>query len=295
MTAEEFNLEFETIAPPLKSYLLRITASVHDAEDIVHDTYIKAVDKLYTFRHESSIKTWLFSIASNIAKDNQRVKKRWVEYVTDICKQEALGNKQFFQEAMQIATTSPHGAFEIKEHIAFCFTCISKSLPLEQQLCLYLKEVYEFKVGEIAVILDISEAMVVTSAMEMEMVMVETRVTEMEMVMEGISEIIMEMAMVVIKVTATATEMEGTLVMTTVMEMEGILVIIMEIIMGVMLVMGMLIIMVGAVEMAMAIIMEIMWGITLVMIGVMLMETLKEMTMVEMLVTTCRIKHQNHD
>ncbi len=160
MTAEEFNLEFETIAPPLKSYLLRITASVHDAEDIVHDTYLKAVDKLYTFRHESSIKTWLFSIASNIAKDNQRVKKRWVEYVTDICKQEALGNKQFFQEAMQIATTSPHGAFEIKEHIAFCFTCISKSLPLEQQLCLYLKEVYEFKVGEIAVILDISEAMV---------------------------------------------------------------------------------------------------------------------------------------
>ncbi len=160
MTAEEFNLEFESIAPPLKSYLLRITASVHDAEDIVHDTYLKAVDKLYTFRHESTIKTWLFSIASNLAKDNQKVKKRWTEDVTDICKQEALGNRQFFQEAMQIATTSLHGAFEIKEHIAFCFTCISKSLPLEQQLCIFLKEVYEFKVGEIAVILDLSEAMV---------------------------------------------------------------------------------------------------------------------------------------
>ena len=160
MTAEEFNLEFQTIAPPLKSYLLRITASVHDAEDIVHDTYIKALDKLYTFRHESTIKTWLFSIASNLARDNQKVKKRWTEDVTDICKQEALGNRQFFQEAMTIATTSPHGAFEIKEHIAFCFTCISKSLPLEQQLCIFLKEVYEFKVGEIAVILEISEAMV---------------------------------------------------------------------------------------------------------------------------------------
>lgn len=61
---------------------------------------------------------------------------------------------------MTIATTSPQCAFEIKEHIAFCFTCISKSLPLEQQLCIFLKEVYEFKVGEIAVILEISEAMV---------------------------------------------------------------------------------------------------------------------------------------
>lgn len=96
MNAEEFNLEFQTIAPPLKSYLLRITASVHDAEDIVHDTYIKALDKLYTFRHESTIKTWLFSIASNLAKDNQKLNKRWTEDVTDICKQEALGNRQFF-------------------------------------------------------------------------------------------------------------------------------------------------------------------------------------------------------
>src|SRR5881394_1245814 len=61
---------------------------------------------------------------------------------------------------MQIRTTSPQGQFEVKEHIAFCFTCISKSLPLEQQLCLFLKEVYEFKVGEISTILDTTDAMV---------------------------------------------------------------------------------------------------------------------------------------
>ena len=28
-------------------------------------------------------------------------------------------------EAMQIQQTSPHGQFEVKEHITFCFTCIS--------------------------------------------------------------------------------------------------------------------------------------------------------------------------
>ena len=80
--------------------------------------------------------------------------------MTDICKQEAMGNQAFFQEAMHISATSVQGAFEIKEHITFCFTCISKSLPLEQQLCLFLKEVYEFKVNEIATIIDTSEAMV---------------------------------------------------------------------------------------------------------------------------------------
>ena len=160
MTVELFNQEFETIVGQLKSYLLRITASVADAEDIAHDTYIKGLEKRETFRGESSLKTWLFTIASNLAKDNLRTQKRWTENVTDIAREAAMNNPKFFQEAMNIHTTSPQGQFEVKEHIAFCFTCISKSLPLEQQLCVFLKEVYEFKVSEITTILNTTEAMV---------------------------------------------------------------------------------------------------------------------------------------
>jgi RNA polymerase sigma-70 factor, ECF subfamily len=160
MTVEQITAEFEQAKPQLKSYMLRITASVHDTEDIVQDTYIKAAEKMEQFRGDSSVKTWLFAIASNLAKDNLRAKKRWVENVTDITKQAALMNPDFFREAMTIHATSPQAQFEIKEHIAFCFTCIAKSLPLEQQLCLLLKEVYEFKVNEIALIIDNTEAMV---------------------------------------------------------------------------------------------------------------------------------------
>ncbi len=160
MTTEQLNTEFDEIKGQLKSYILRITASVKDAEDIVQDTYLKSSTKLETFKGNSSLKTWLFAIASNLAKDNLRAKKRWPENVTDICREAAMSNQPFFQEAMQIRTTSAQGAFEIKEHIAFCFTCISKSLPLEQQLCLLLKDVYDFKVSEIAQIIDNTEAMV---------------------------------------------------------------------------------------------------------------------------------------
>src|SRR5450759_2153032 len=160
MTTELFNQEFEGIIGQLKSYILRITASIADAEDIVQDTYIKALEKLNTFRGESSLKTWLFSIASTLAKDNLRAQKRWVENVIDITKEAALSNKQFFQEAMHIRMTSPQGQFEMKEHVALCFTCISKSLPLEQQLCIFLKEVYEFHISEITTILNTTEAMV---------------------------------------------------------------------------------------------------------------------------------------
>jgi len=160
MTSDLLDREFPTIAGPMKSFIVRLTASVADAEDIVQDTYVIAQQKIDTFRGDSSLKTWLFTIASNLAKDNLRARKRWTENVIDITKAAALSDRKFFADAMQIRTTSSQGNYEIKEHIAFCFTCISKSLPLEQQICLFLKEIYEFKVNEISQILDITEAMV---------------------------------------------------------------------------------------------------------------------------------------
>jgi RNA polymerase sigma-70 factor, ECF subfamily len=160
MTIEQLTNEFEQARPQLKSYILRITASIEDTEDIFQDTFIKASEQIDTFRGDSSVKTWVFTIASNLAKDNLRAQKRWTENVTDICKAKALANPNYFSEVLQIQRTSPQGQLEIKEHIAFCFTCISKSLPLEQQICILLKEVYEFKVSEITQILNTTEAMV---------------------------------------------------------------------------------------------------------------------------------------
>jgi RNA polymerase sigma-70 factor, ECF subfamily len=160
MTIEQLTKEFELARPQLKSYILRITASVEDAEDIVQDSFIKASEKIDTFRGEASVKTWIFTIASNLAKDNLRAKKRWTENVTDICKAKALANPDYFADVMNIQATLPYVQFEIKEHITFCLTCISKSLPLEQQICILLKEIYGFKVLEITQILNITEAMV---------------------------------------------------------------------------------------------------------------------------------------
>lgn len=160
MSTEQLTKEFEGFKGQLKSFVLRMTASIQDTEDIVQDTFIKAHEKIDSFQGNSTIKTWVFSIASNLAKDLLKSKKRWTENVTDIAKEAALSDPSFFQEAMEIRQTSPQGQFEIKEHIAFCFTCISKSLPLEQQLTILLKEVYGFKVKDIAIIIDHTDAMV---------------------------------------------------------------------------------------------------------------------------------------
>lgn len=160
MNKEQLLIEFEQTRPLLKSFVLRITASLKDTEDILQDTFIRASENLDAFKAASSIKTWLFTIGTNLAKDNLRAKKRWVENVTDIAKAAAHANPGFFNESMQLHASSPKAQFEIKEHITFCFTCFSKSLPLEQQICILLKEVYESKVNEIATILDTTEEMV---------------------------------------------------------------------------------------------------------------------------------------
>jgi len=97
MDVDELNRVFEINAGKLKSYLLRITASIADAEDLVQDTYLKACDKLTSFKGESGLKTWLFTIATNLAKDNLRAQKRWPENVTDIARTSALADETFLK------------------------------------------------------------------------------------------------------------------------------------------------------------------------------------------------------
>jgi DNA-directed RNA polymerase specialized sigma24 family protein len=90
MTVEQLTSEFEQARPRLRSYILRITASVEDTEDILQDAFIKASQRIDAFRGESSVITWIFTIASNLAKDNLRARKRWAENVTDVCRAKAL-------------------------------------------------------------------------------------------------------------------------------------------------------------------------------------------------------------
>ena len=87
MSIEIFETEFLTIRDALTSYLFRLTASRQDAEDLVQDTYIKARRNVPGFKGKSSIKTWIFSIATNLARDHHRAQKRWQEDTQDRCRE----------------------------------------------------------------------------------------------------------------------------------------------------------------------------------------------------------------
>jgi RNA polymerase sigma-70 factor (ECF subfamily) len=154
------NLEFEQYSEQLQTYLYRLTANRQDAEDLLHDTFIKAHEKIGTFKGNSSLKTWVFSIATNLAKDNQRVKNRWDLDVQDKCKNAAVENPLIAERIVSSFNSQTELQFEIKEHINYCFTCIAKNLTLEKQIAIILKEIYDFKRTEICAILNVSEGVV---------------------------------------------------------------------------------------------------------------------------------------
>ena len=149
-----FQSLFSVFQPQLKSYLYRLVTDRDDAEDLAHDAFIRAFDKLGTFRGESSFKTWVFQLATYLAYDHLKARKRWHPDVTARAKDRCLSEPLVYQAIDQVAQASGEGAYEMTEHISTCFTCMSKTLPIEKQVVLILKDMYEFSVNEIALIVE---------------------------------------------------------------------------------------------------------------------------------------------
>ncbi len=155
-----YQKEFLQFQPQLKSYLFRLSTNQQDTEDLLQDTYLIVFEKIDSFKGLSSFKTWVFSIASNLAKDKFRVQERWGENWMDLVRDVHKADPQLFEKKKEILQNSVEGKFELSEHLNYCFNCTSKTLLLEQQICLWLKEVYAFKISEIMIILSLSEGKV---------------------------------------------------------------------------------------------------------------------------------------
>jgi len=155
-----FQTLFAEFQNQLKSYLYRLLTDRNDVDDLAHDTFIRAFDRIATFNQDSSLKTWVFKIATNLAYDHLRKLKRWPADAQDQGAVLAIGTEEIGQSFRIVHQTSNAGAYEMREHIDFCFTCISKTLPIENQVALILKDIYDFQVKEICLIIEKTEGVV---------------------------------------------------------------------------------------------------------------------------------------
>jgi RNA polymerase sigma-70 factor (ECF subfamily) len=156
ISESELDAEFVRIAPRLTSYLFRISASRADADDLTQETWLRARRSLGGFRGGSTLKTWIFSIATNLARDNFRARRRWTEDVQDRCRETTKASDEKVERMVAIVRDSQVERYELREHIDYCFTCIAKTLEIEQQVAILLKELYGFTVDEIVEITALS-------------------------------------------------------------------------------------------------------------------------------------------
>ncbi|WP_220628068.1 RNA polymerase sigma factor [Confluentibacter sediminis] len=157
---EQYEIEFISFKDKLSSFIFRLVTNRQDTEDIVQETYLKAFEKLNTFRKQSSFKTWVFTIAMNTAKNHLEKQKRWQENAQDYGANLHSKSPEYWERFQHVFKSTPDQEYDIKEHISYCFNCINKTLPLKQQVCLLLKEVYHFKVDEIIQITNLTEGVV---------------------------------------------------------------------------------------------------------------------------------------
>ena len=68
-----FSCLIKTHQARLYQYLLVRCHSVHDAEDVLQDTFINAYKYLYSYNYEWEFSTWLFTIANRLIKRQHKM------------------------------------------------------------------------------------------------------------------------------------------------------------------------------------------------------------------------------
>lgn len=76
MSLINFQLEVKTATVVLKSHAMRLTRDVHDAEDLIQETIVRALNNEDKFQEGTNIRAWLFTIMKNIFINDYRKKSK---------------------------------------------------------------------------------------------------------------------------------------------------------------------------------------------------------------------------
>lgn len=157
---------FESFKPGLTSFCYRMLGSFDDADDTVQETYIRAWQSWSSFREESSLKTWIYRIASNLCLDKLRQAKRRMlpvdlsdPAVSIIAPTETLPDSTWIWPSPHFGD-NPEDVLVRKDNLQLCFIALLQTLPPRQRAVLILKDVYEWSSKQIAETLGMSSAAV---------------------------------------------------------------------------------------------------------------------------------------
>jgi RNA polymerase sigma-70 factor (ECF subfamily) len=173
----------------LHAHCYRMLGSVHDAEDTLQEALLRAWRGLGKFEGRSSLRSWLYRIATNASLDAiERRPKRVlpIEYPpADPAAGpgepllESVWIEPYPDEAIGIADgfAAPEARYEQRESVELAFIAALQHLPANQRAVLILREVLGFSARETAETLETSVASV-NSALQRARATVEARLPE---------------------------------------------------------------------------------------------------------------------
>src|SRR5438067_1061570 len=180
----------EPFRSELHAHCYRMLGSVHDAEDSLQDSLLRAWRGLKSFEGRSSLRSWLYTIATNtclnaIAKRPKRVLPVYYVPATDPHSGpgepvvEFVWVEPYPDEMLGIEDgyAAPEASYEQRESIELAFVAALQHLPPNQRAVLILREVLGFSAKEVADTLDTSTASV-NSALQRARAAVEERTPE---------------------------------------------------------------------------------------------------------------------
>jgi RNA polymerase sigma-70 factor, ECF subfamily len=154
----------------LQLHCYRIVGSTQDAEDLVQETLLAAWRGLDRFNEQASIRTWLYSIATNRSLDALRAGARRpqrLEPMTEPPTPSRMAESIWLEpypdvlvEGIADEAAGPDARYEQKEATALAFVAGLQHLPPQQRAVLVLRDVLSFRAAEVAEILGTSEAAV---------------------------------------------------------------------------------------------------------------------------------------
>jgi RNA polymerase sigma-70 factor (ECF subfamily) len=174
----------------LHAHCYRMLGSVHDAEDALQEALVRAWRGLDKFEGRSSLRSWLYRIATNTSLDAiQRRPKRVlpVDYGPPADPHGGVGEpvvesvwiEPYPDETLAIEDgyASPDALYEQREAIELAFIAALQLLPANQRAVLILREVLGFSAQETAETLDTSVASV-NSALQRARATIEKKVPD---------------------------------------------------------------------------------------------------------------------
>ncbi len=145
------------IAPirgPLHAHCYRMLGSVHDADDAVQEALLRAWRGLHAFEGRSSVRTWLFTVATRVCLDLSTARARRALPI-DLSPASELVDLEA-QPSTEIAWITPYPDTDPTQHalrresLELAFIAALQHLPGNQRAALLLADVLGFSAAEIA-------------------------------------------------------------------------------------------------------------------------------------------------